>query len=276
MDRFLAVHDVAPATHARIRGQAAILRERLGDTAVRRITPEQVATFRLTVSEGQRHQVHGLLRQILDAGVRWGYATTNAAKAVPNPAPKRGEVAIFRDWRQVEAVAHEIGSEFGRLVVFAAGTGLRPSEWAAIEWRDVDLEARVVTVQRSYTERGGLVAYGKTAGSRRRVPLRERVALPEPGRGLVFPAERGGHIRLHNWRARDWYPALEAAGLPPLKPYALRHTYAAWSLAAGIGVFALARRMGTSVEMINATYGHLVHDADAAEVATLDAWDAGR
>jgi hypothetical protein len=47
--------------------------------------------------------------------VRWGYATTNAAKAVPNPAPKRGEVAIFRDWRQVEAVTVELG-EWGARV----------------------------------------------------------------------------------------------------------------------------------------------------------------
>jgi integrase len=100
--------------------------------------------------------------------------------------------------------------------------------------------------------------------------------LELPKRGLLFPAPLGGHIRLHNWRARFWFPALEASGLPYLRPYAMRHTYAAWSLAAGIGIFSLARRMGTSVEMINATYGHLVHDADLLELDILDAWDNGR
>src|SRR3712207_7370575 len=30
---------------------------------------------------------------------------------------------------------------------------------------------------------------------------------------LVFPAPAGGHIDLDNWRLREWYPALEAAGL---------------------------------------------------------------
>jgi integrase len=30
------------------------------------------------------------------------------------------------------------------MVIFAAATGLRPAEWLALEWRDIDLGARVV------------------------------------------------------------------------------------------------------------------------------------
>jgi integrase len=56
--------------------------------------------------------------------------------------------------------------------------------------------------------------------------------------------------------------------------YDLRHTYATWSLAAGIDIFTLARRMGTSVKMIDRTYGHLVAGADVYERELLDAFDA--
>jgi len=42
----------------------------------------------------------------------------------------------------------------------------------------------------------------------------------------------------------------------------MRHTFATWSLAAGMSIFTLARRMGTSVQMIDATYGHLAHDSE--------------
>ena len=38
--------------------------------------------------------------------------------------------------------------------------------------------------------------------------------------------------------------------------------------------FTLARRMGTSVKMIDRTYGHLVAGADAYERELLDAFDA--
>ncbi|MBA2360461.1 MAG: hypothetical protein H0V79_05925 [Actinobacteria bacterium] len=87
-------------------------------------------------------------------------------------------------------------------------------------------------------------------------------------------ARGAGYLDLGNFRARHWRPALRAVGLDYRPPYALRHTYAAFSIAAGISLFALARRMGTSVEMIDQTYGHLAPDADEWESGRLDAFDA--
>jgi integrase len=58
---------------------------------------------------------------------------------------------------------------------------------------------------------------------------------------LIFPASRGGCLGLDSWRTREWYPALEAAGLRQLGPYQLRHTFATEALAAGISTFELAR-----------------------------------
>jgi hypothetical protein len=46
------------------------------------------------------------------------------------------------------------------------------------------------------------------------------------------------------------------------------------SLAAGVALFTLSRRMGTSVEMIDRPYGHLTADAASFEIELLDAFDA--
>ena len=59
-------------------------------------------------------------------------------------------------------------------------------------------------------------------------------------------------------------------------PYVLRHTFASNALAAGVGTFELARVMGTSLEMIERTYGHLVRGADDAFRSRLDAFAASR
>jgi integrase len=64
------------------------------------------------------------------------------------------------------------------------------------------------------------------------------------------------------------------AGIDERRIYDLRHTYATFSLAAGVSLFTLSRRMGTSVEMIDRTYGHLAPDAEEYERGLLDAFDA--
>lgn len=49
------------------------------------------------------------------------------------------------------------------------------------------------------------------------------------GRGaadLLFPAPKGGPLRLNNWRRRVFDPAVERAGIVDLTPHDLRHTAA--------------------------------------------------
>lgn len=68
--------------------------------------------------------------------------------------------------------------------------------------------------------------------------------------------------------------ALVAAGIEHCRIDDMRHTFATWSLAAGMSTVTLSRRMGTSVQMIDRTYGHLAQDAVEHDRALLDAYDA--
>ena len=64
-----------------------------------------------------------------------------------------------------------------------------------------------------------------------------------------------------------------AAGLEHRTPYALRHTFATFAIAAGIPTFEIARMMGSSVVQIEETYGHLLPDALDRGRHALDAFD---
>jgi integrase len=131
---------------------------------------------------------------------------------------------------------------------------------------------------------GALKEYGKQKGSIRRVPLREHVvdaieALPRrigPGPGLLFPDDRGGYLNLHHWRRTEWTPAVKAADLASRTPYAMRHTFAAFAIAAGVSLFYLARIMGTSVDQIDRTYGHMLPDSEEYLRGLLDSFDSVR
>jgi len=235
-----------------------------------------VAAWRASIPEGSRYRLTSALRQALAAAQRWRYISSNpAAEAGRNPQPRSEELHPFT-LEQVDALAAELGPLHGSLVVFAVETGLRTNEWIALERRDVDRVDPAVTVQRRYS--GGLLTgYPKTERSRRRVPLTQRAqdaldALPPRiDSPLLFPAARGAYIAVDNWRSREWYPALEAAGLARRGPYHLRHTFATEALAAAVSIFELARLMGTSVAMIDRTYGHLARDSEAAIRTRLDA-----
>ena len=152
------------------------------------------------------------------AGGRLGDDRPNPAKlGVDNPSPRRREQRPFESWAELDADAENLSPRYRPMVIFAAATGLRPAEWLALEWRDLDLEARVVYVHRSFTK--GRLKCPKTKTSRRAVPLQtialEVIRQQPPSRqsGLVFPAERGGYLDLHNFRNREWKPAQLAAGI---------------------------------------------------------------
>jgi integrase len=162
------------------------------------------------------------------------------------------------------------------MILFAAATGLRPSELFALEHRDIDRGAGVVQIRRAYAN--GRVKHTKTRLSRRAVPLQATALkaldqLPKPKDSpLLFPNAHGGHLDFRNFNPRHWKPVQKAAGIDPLRDlYDLRHTYATFALRAGVPVFALSRFMGTSIAMIDLHYGHLAVDSHEHAVSLMDA-----
>ncbi len=274
--------NVEPGTITTLRYRLAHALDEFGDVPLADLQRQalEIAAWRAALPEKLRYPATSAFRQALAAAVAWDLIEVNPVKkAGKNPQPKAREIRPLTA-SEIAAVCDEIG-EHGNLVTFAAETGLRPCEWLALERRDVDKTARRVYVEREHVE-GVTKPYGKTAASRRVVPLTQ-TALdaieslpPRIDSALLFPAVRGGYMNLRNWRRREWDTAIDAAGIAKATPYVLRHTFASNALAAGVGTFELARYMGTSVEMIEAHYGHLVQGADEVFRSRLEAFSLER
>jgi integrase len=265
------------------------LRERLryatrayGDVPLRELErmSGELAGWQVRLPARARYGIVQALRQTLAAGVRWGYLGSNPALAAgrnraPAPRPVRAYTLA-----ELDALAAELEPRYEPLPAFAAATGLRPEEWAALERRDVDRRAGLVTVRRTVSD-GEVVELGKTSASRRQVPLspRAHAALERlPARldtPLLFPSPTGRLLMLDNFRRRVWAPAVTASGVAkPARIYDLGSTFASNALAAGVTVFELARVMGTSVRMIERHYGTLLDGAHAGIAGRLAALEA--
>ncbi len=299
VDEFFAQYvGVTARTHRTMHEWLKNARKSFDEVPIERLDARTIAAWRARLPVGYSEKQLRALRQVFNYAVRVRLLDRNPAADVRSVKTARDEVRPFDSWDDVERIADEINERFALIPIFATGTGLRPEEWTALHIGDVNLAERVVTVRRVYTTSDGFrESPERGKGARRRVPLRSRVieALADSGRlgpgkdprALLFPSAQGGPIDLHNFRERVWKDALINAGLfvevegkngkvvekPTHSPYAMRHTYAAWALAAGVNIYTLARRMGTSVKMIDETYGHFAPDAEDYERDLHDAYD---
>jgi integrase len=280
-ERFLAAHaaEVDPRTIRTLRERLARPLVEFGDRRLDDVARSvaDIAAWQATLPDGYRPKILGAFAQVLERAVAWKIIRENPvrlARTGKRRVARRREIEPFTR-QEIDRVAAELGPLYGPMVAFAAETGLRPGELAALEWRDIDREAAVVYVRRVVA--GGRVKEPKTERSRRRVPLSARavVALDSLPRRidtrLVFPSPRGGSVDMHNFARRDWHPALEAAGVAPRRLYDVRHSFASNALAAGISLYELSRYMGASVRVLEMHYAHLVRDAEDTARAKLDA-----
>ncbi len=241
---------------------------------------DELAGWQARLPARSRYGIFGALRQTLGAAARWGHMSSNPAKLLgPNRQPPPRSIRAYTI-AELDAIAAELSRPYRQLPAFAAATGLRPEEWAPLEWRDVDRRAGIVNVRRTVSD-GDVVELGKTSRAADRCRSRRRAlaALEELPRRLDVPCygrdPRGGLLRLDNFRRREWSVAIKASGvatagahLRPALDVRLERARA------GVTVFELARVMGTSVAMIERHYGALLEGAHAGIAGRLDALES--
>jgi integrase len=148
----------------------------LGPKRLDAITNEQVQRLKLVLADRAPKTVNNVLTvlsTLLKKAVEWGelQRLPCTVKLLPNPKKTMG----FHDFDQYErllTVARKRDPQAYVMVLLGGDAGLRLGEIIALEWCDVDLAARRLTVQRS--EWLGHVTVPK-GGRSRRLPMTQRL-----------------------------------------------------------------------------------------------------
>ena len=223
-----------------------------------------------------------ILKQALEKAVVWKMLVFNPCAGAELPRQIRREMKVFSpDQARKFLTVAKMVPQWGPLFSVALTTGMRPSEYLALKWSDIDLDRRTINVQRSIEVKSdGTWKFSdlKTAKSRRTIRLHTDVAealkehrarqerrkvqaLADPE--LVFSTRNGTpHGRNNVKRAFRWLIA--KVKLPVIRLYDLRHTAATLSLAAGVDLKRIQEMLGHSNAALTLnTYSHVLPGGQA-------------
>lgn len=222
---------------------------------------------------------HAVLTCALKQAVRWNLIPRNPAELVELPKITRKErrVLTAEECRRFIDASDKI--KHGLIFEFALLTGMRPEEFLAVQWSDIDFEKNSAQVRRVLVRHNAKWSFNepKTSKSRRTVILpatlihklikhkseqvikKLKVGDEWKNNDLVFCGEFGSPHSIPNLTYRYFRPILELAGLPQIRLYDLRHTHATLLLMAEENPKVVAERLGHSTVVLTLdTYSHVL------------------
>jgi len=219
----------------------------------------------------------------LKDAVRLQLLSRNVADAAIPPRQVKSEIEPLTQDQMRTLLDTARGDNLYALYVLAITTGMRQGELIGLMWKDVDLDAATLRVNRSVYE--GVTNPPKTSAGRRTIRLsklaqsalkQHRIDAATRSERIsewVFPNANGtpiGHQNLHN---RSWKPLLKRAGLPhSTRFHDLRHSCISLLLAKGVPVKVVAEMAGhADISVTLSVYGHVLPNMQGAAADGMDA-----
>jgi integrase len=188
--------------------------------------------------------------------------------------------------------AHSRLQGLDALYVLALSTGMRQGELLGLKWREVDLDAGVLSVQQTLkvtTHGQRTLGKPKTGSSRRKVmltptamtaliahrtrQLEERLQAGPAWHdtGLVFTNTVGNALDPTNFYRYEYKPLLRRAGLPLIRFHDTRHTAATLLLLSGVHPKVVSEMLGhSSVNITLNLYSHVLPDMQASATNAME------
>jgi len=209
--------------------------------------------------------IHRVLHRALEKAVKQGYIPRNPAHGAILPRIHRPEMSVLEESQVSQFLVTVHGTRNEALYQMAIATGMRQGELLGLKWADIDWNRGLVYVRRQVyrvTGKGFLFNEPKTNAGRRIVFIGENVlkSLAEHHQrqnleishqknwqdsDLIFPSTIGTPMDSRNL-LREYYAALNQAGLPKIRFHDLRHTAASLLISHDIPINVVSRMLGHS------------------------------
>lgn len=236
---------------------------------------------------------HNVLSSAFKQAIKWKMLIQNPCDHCDLPKLERTEMKCFTPEETKLFLKTAESDKNYVLFLLVIQTGLRPEEYLALQWKDINFDQKTLSVRRAivWRRKGGgfFFTEPKTNKSRRSISLSETLnsALKDYRRDnlearmkldaeikkldLVFTSEAGTPIQPKNLRDRHFFVIRDKANLPKLRLYDLRHTTATLMLASGENPKVVAEMLGhSSVALTLDIYSHVLPTMQKEATDRLD------
>lgn len=188
-------------------------------------------------------------------------------KIMPREQRKSAYVVDPFSFAEITAILSACTGQERNLFQFAFATGMRTSEFIALEWSSIDWVGKKIHVERVKVE-GVTKEEAKTDAGKRIIDMTQ--GAYEALLNQKQYTQLLGQVVFHDdryslpWKddspvKKRWMIALRKAGVRYRNPYQTRHTFASTLLSSGTNPLYVAKQMGhVNTEMVTRNYGRWI------------------
>ncbi|MBI2602334.1 MAG: site-specific integrase [Deltaproteobacteria bacterium] len=218
---------------------------------------------RLGLCEKICNDALGLFRKVFNDGIRWGYVKDNPVARVRKYSIREQK---YQYWKSFEVVRFlEFFEKFDTKprafwpTVLALYTGMRRGELVALKWDRIDLDARLITVDRAYCRVLKADKSYTKSGKVRYVPISSKlIRYLRVIRSLTTADNKVLPQSPIDMLQKDFVKLAKMCSNPGIKFHDLRHTFASNFLAGGGKIYDLKKILGHSTIQVTERYVHMV------------------
>lgn len=228
----------------------ALGKRKLSEVSLRQLS-ELHTRLKGDLSPATANRCAALIKRMFNVAVEWGYLKESPAlrlKMFKEPKPRDIRLTPDQCQHLLNACDADENVYAAALFKLAMFTGRRIGELLCARWRDLDLEAGVLTIPETKAGEHQFCYLNDAA-----VDVLRNLPRIDGNPYIVAGTQEGKPLVFYR---RAWDRIVKRAGIDPIPPHGLRHNYASALVASGVPLETVGHLLGHKNSVTTRRYAH--------------------
>lgn len=243
------------------------LTEVFGGLTLDQITPALISQYRderLKIRSPQtvKHEINCLSHAFTVAMKEWDWISHNPCLKVQKPQVNNEILRWLSSEEEdklINAAKGYLNNQLTEIITVALGTGMRQGEILSLKWKDIDMFRKTITIMQHKTKEPKAIPMTDAVFN-----LLKNKSKTISMSGFVFTTTKGTRILNTNLQ-REFYKAVDKAGITNFRFHDLRHTFATRLVQSCVDLYTVSKLLGHKDIKTTQRYAH--HNIESVRLA---------